>query len=137
MLTNSSERLCALAADALNPQDMGGFFVGDVACALEDERGVVWTGTCVGGHLGVCAEQSAVSAMLSAGPPVIRRIVAVWRDEHGALFVLPPCGRCREFLRTVSQRNLETEVILGPDHVVQLRELLPYPWWHAEPIPLG
>lgn len=62
MLTNSSERLCVLAADALNPQDMGGFFVGDVACALEDERGVVWTGTCVGGDTLECAPSRAPSA---------------------------------------------------------------------------
>ena len=94
----SPAELCAVAADALNPQGLGGFFVGDVACALQGEDGRIWTGTCVGGHLGVCAEQSAVSAMVSAGPPVVRAIVAVWRDENGDLFVLPPCGRCREFL---------------------------------------
>ena len=128
----SPAELCSVAADALNPQDLGGFLVGDVACALQGEDGRIWTGTCVGGHLGVCAEQSAVSAMVSAGSPVVRAIVAVWRDENGDLFVLPPCGRCREFLRTMSQRNLDAAVILGPDHVVTLRELLPAFGWHAE-----
>jgi cytidine deaminase len=122
------------AAGALNPQDLGAFHVADVGCALEDEAGRVWTGACLGGYLSVCAEQSAVSAMVSAVAPVVRRIVAVWRDERGDLFVLPPCGRFREFLRTVSQRNLDTEVVLGPDHVVPLRELLPAFGWHAEPV---
>lgn len=124
--------LIRLAAAALNPQDLGGFHVADVGCALEDERGRVWTGACVGWYLGLCAEQSAVRAMVSAGPPVVRRIVAVWRDEDGDLFVLPPCGRCREFLRVVSQRNLGTDVVLGPDRVVALRDLLPEFGWSAE-----
>ncbi|WP_380163422.1 cytidine deaminase family protein [Jannaschia sp. R86511] len=132
METASPERLSAIAAEALNSQDLGSFFVGDVACALQDEEGKIWTGACVGGHLGLCAEQSAVSAMVSAGPPIVRTIVAVWRDEHGDLFVLPPCGRCREFLHTMSQRNLDTAVVLGPDHVVPLRDLLPSYGWHAE-----
>ncbi len=70
--------------------------------------------------------------MVSTGPPVVRRIVAVWRDEHGDLFVLPPCGRCREFLRTMSHRNLDAHVVLGPGHMVTLRELLPSHGWHAE-----
>lgn len=124
--------LCLRAAAVLNPQDLGGFFVGDVACALQAEDGAIWTGTCVGGRLGICAEQSAVSAMVSAGPPVIRTIVAVWRDDEGDLFVLPPCGRCREFLRMMSQRNLDATVVLGPDHAVALRDLLPAFGWHAE-----
>lgn len=134
MVGTSPEELCRLAEHALNPQNLGDFFVGDVACALEGEDGRVWTGACVGGYLGLCAEQSAVSAMVSTGPPVVRSIVAVWRDEHGDVFVLPPCGRYREFLRTMSQRNLDADVVLGPGHVVKLRDLLPSHGWHAEPV---
>lgn len=125
------EELCLEAAAALNSQDLGGFFVGDVACALQGEDGRIWTGTCVGGHLGICAEQSVVNAMVRAGPPVVRAIVAVWRDDAGDLFVLPPCGRCREFLRTMSQCNLDATVVLGPSHTVTLRELLPAFGWHV------
>lgn len=135
MVGISPERLWELAARALNPQQVGHSWVADVACALEGQDGRVWTGACVGGYLGLCAEQSAVSAMVSAGPPVVRSIVAVWRDGRGDLHVLPPCGRCREFLRTLSPQNLDADVVLGPDHVVPLRDLLPVPGWHAEPIP--
>src|SRR5674476_546924 len=57
------------------------------------------------------------------------KIVAVWRDGDGLLYVLPPCGRCREFIRQVDPANLDTEVILGPDRSALLRELLPaYDW---------
>jgi len=124
--------LWARAEAALNPQRIGDLWIADVACALVSQDGRVFTGASVGGYLGVCAEQSAVTAMVSAGPPLVRRLVAVWRDEHGALHALPPCGRCREFLRLVSQDNLEAEVVLGPDHVVRLRDLLPVHGWHAE-----
>jgi cytidine deaminase len=88
--------------------------------------------TGIGSHLGLCAEQSAVSQMLSKTDPKVKKIVAVWRDEKGELYVLPPCGRCREFLRTMSQDNLEANIILGKDHSEKLKNLLPYHGWHAE-----
>lgn len=47
-------------------------------------------------------------------------------------FVIPPCGRCREFLKSLSADNLETEVILREDHVMKLKDLLPFYGWHAE-----
>lgn len=86
-----------------------------------------------GGYLSICAEQSALSQMVARTGPVLTRVVAVWRDGgNGVLHVLPPCGRYREFLRTLSQDNLDAQVILGPKHLATLRELLPYPGWHAE-----
>ena len=42
--------------------------------------------------------------------------------------VLPPCGRCREFVRRVDTGNMgRTEVLPGRDKAVRLRELLPHP----------
>lgn len=124
--------LCARAEAALNPQDLGGFHVADVACAILAEDGSVHTGTCVGGYLGLCAEQSAVSAMVAHGAPRVAAIVAVWRDPDGALHALPPCGRCREFLRVMWLGNLQADVILGLDHVVKLADLLPWYGWSAQ-----
>jgi len=49
----------------------------------------------------------------------------IW--EH-ALKILPPCGRCREFIKQVDNDNLQAEVILK-DKVVKLEELLPYNNW--------
>ena len=48
-----------------------------------------------GSGTGFCAEHAAVAAMVTAGEYLIDTIVAVWRDEEGRLFVLPPCGRYR------------------------------------------
>lgn len=134
MTVISDADLFEAAEAALNPQHLGQFWVADVACALIAQDGRVFTGVCVGGHLGLCAEQSAVSAMVSAGQTKITKLVAVWHDSDGDLHALPPCGRCREFLRVLSQDNLEADVLLGPDHVVKLRDLLPWHGWHSEPL---
>jgi len=98
---------------------------GDVACALLSSNGNLYLGVCidVGGGIGFCAEHSAIAAMITAGETRIAKIVAVWRDQ----VVLPPCGRCREFMSQIDAENLAcTDVILGEDKVVKLRELLPY-----------
>jgi GNAT superfamily N-acetyltransferase len=63
-----------------------------------------------------------------AGEFRIHKIVAVWQDA-GELYVLSPCGRCREFIRQVHPANLETEVILDLERTVRLSELLPYADW--------
>ncbi|XGX80925.1 hypothetical protein LQK93_03771 [Terrabacter sp. BE26] len=130
----SDAELIARAAEALNPQLLAaGFWVADVGAAVEATDGRVYTGACIGGYLSICAEMAALSQLLSTTAPTITRVVAVWRDpSDGVLYVIPPCGRCREFMKTLSQENLETTVILGPDHTATLRALLPYPGWHAE-----
>jgi len=72
--------------------------------------------------------------MVTAGEYRIAAVVAVWRDDDGLLYVLPPCGRCREFIRQIDPANLGTPVILGPDRFVALRDLLPAHEW-PEPLP--
>ena len=63
--------------------------------------------------------------MITAGESSIAKIVAVWGDG----VVLPPCGRCREFMYQIDSSNLtNTEVILGENKVVKLKELLPHPY---------
>lgn len=128
----TAAELCKRAEAALNPQDLGDFHVGDVGCAVVAEDGSIHTGACIGGYLGLCAEQSAISAMITQGPPRIVMLAAVWRDAHSALHALPPCGRCREFLRLMSPSNLEADVVLGLDHVVKLKDLLPSHGWTSQ-----
>jgi len=132
----SNADLINRAAEALNPQLLGaGFWVADVSAAVEAEDGRVFTGACIGGYLSICAELGALSQLVAATTPTVNRVVAVWRNPANAvLHVIPPCGRCREFIKTMSPRNLEATVILGPDHTVTLRDLLPYAGWYAEPV---
>ncbi len=121
------------AAGILNPRKVDDRLFGDVAAALITDVGNQYVGVCIdtGSGTGFCAEHSAIAAMVTAGEYRIKTIVAVWRDENGALYVLPPCGRCREFIRQIDQHNLTTDVVLGHDKVVKLQDLLPYHQWPA------
>lgn len=132
MSTLSNTELITRAAAVVHARQIGDYTVGDVGCALVSEAGHIYLGVCidVGSGIGFCAEHSAIAAMITAGEFKIRKIVAVWKNEEGALFVLAPCGRCREFMRQIHPDNLaETEVILGEDKIVPLADLLPYPDW--------
>lgn len=97
--------------------------IGDVACVLLTDKGNMYGGVNIAGHVGICAEQTASGAMVTAGEYTISKIVAV-RNENDVLYVIPPCGRCREFLTKINEDNLETEVILSHDTSVKLKELL-------------
>lgn len=134
----SNAELITRAASVVNSRQFGDHMVGDVGCALVSEAGNVYLGVCIdiGSSIGFCAEHSAIAAMITASEFKIRKIVAVWKNEEGDLFVLSPCGRCREFMRQIHPDNLaETEVILGANEVVTLADLLPFPNWFNKTIP--
>jgi cytidine deaminase len=78
-----------------------------------------------------CHHGAHIGRGVTAGEYRIAKIVAVWRDEAGALYVMPPCGRCRELIRQVDPANLDTEVVVGRRRSVKLRELLPLTEWPA------
>ncbi len=104
---------------------------GGVGAALVTRLGNIYLGVCIdtGSGMGFCAEHAAVAAMVTARESSIAKVVAVWIDKDGKLFVLPPCGRCREFMSQIDESNLDTAVVLGRDQVAPLRELLPFHEW--------
>jgi len=134
----SNRDLVLAASETLNPHIVGDRLFGDVGSVLTTPSGSLYRGVCIdtGSGTGFCAEHSAVAAMVTAGEYRIERIVAVWRDDSARLYVLPPCGRCREFIRQVDPANLDTEVILDLDRSASLRELLPAHGW-PQPLDLG
>jgi cytidine deaminase len=123
------------AQAVLNPHVVDKRLFGDVAATLVTDIGNRYSGVCIdtGSGTGFCAEHSAIAAMVTAGEYRIAQIVAVWRDGDGALYVLPPCGRCREFIRQIDPANLDAEVILGLDRSAKLSDLLPLYQW-PEPL---
>lgn len=133
----TNRELIDLAARFLNPYTTpDGRLFGDVASTLVTATGQLHSGVCIdtGSGTGFCAEHAAIAAMVTAGEYQISRIVAVWRDERdGKLYVLPPCGRCREFMRQMDPANLDTDVILGMHKSAPLRDLLPAHEW-PEPL---
>jgi len=81
----TNEELIQTAASRLNWKKTGDFLFADVACALETGQGNIYTGVVLGTYIPLCAEQSAVAAMVTAGEYKIKKIVAVWRSEQGEL----------------------------------------------------
>ena len=124
----TNQEMIDRAVAVLNPRKLSGDnTAGDVACALLSASGALYFGVCIdtGSGMGFCAEHSAIAAMITAGESRIAKIVAVW----GQGTVLPPCGRCREFMHQVDAANLrETDVILSASRSVKLSELLPHPY---------
>jgi cytidine deaminase len=121
------------AASVVHSTKVGDRLFGDVGCALLSEQGNLYLGVCIdtGSGTGFCAEHSAIAAMVTAGEFRIKKIVAVWKDEQQNIYVLSPCGRCREFMRQIDPGNLTAEVILDYEKVLPLAELLPYhDWFH-------
>lgn len=128
MLEVSNLELIEKARSVLNPRKLSmDNSAGDVACALQTSNGNIYLGVCIdtGSGMGFCAEHSAIAAMITAGETSIAKIVAVWGEDT----VLPPCGRCREFIFEIDETNWEcTDVVLKVDQVVKLKELLPHPY---------
>jgi cytidine deaminase len=131
MVAISNEELIASAEAVLNPQLVGDRLFGDVGSTLVTDTGNRYSGVCIdtGSGTGFCAEHSAIAAMVTAGEYRIAKIVAVWRDEEGAVHVVAPCGRCREFIQQIDPANIDTEVVLGRERSAMLQELLPLFGW--------
>jgi cytidine deaminase len=128
MLELSNLDLIEQARRMLNPRQLAlSNTAGDVACALLSSSGKLYFGVCIdiGSGIGFCAEHAAIAALITAGESRIARIVAVWGEDK----VLPPCGRCREFMYEIDEANYDsTDVILGENTVVKLKDLLPHPY---------
>ncbi len=103
----------------------------DVGAAVLSKNGKVFTGVCVDTPgWGLCAERSALAAMITNHEYAFQKVVAVWRDDKtGELHILPPCGICRQFMRDISEANMEAEIILGRDKSELLKNLVPFHDW--------
>jgi len=102
---------------------------GGVGAAILTKDGSVYLGVCIDTacSMGFCAEHAAAAAMITAGEQVIDKIVAVNWDGK----VLPPYGRCREFLSQLAEENRNARVLVKEGVVVTLEQLLPWDWREA------
>ena len=99
---------------------------GGVAAAILTDKGNIYVGVCIDTAcgMGFCAEHSAAAAMITAGENVVKKMVAV--NSEGR--ILPPCGRCREFISQIGTENMNAEIMVNEGVAVKLSELLPYDW---------
>ncbi|MDN6728440.1 MAG: cytidine deaminase, partial [Tetragenococcus halophilus] len=51
-------------------------------------------------------------------------LIAVYEDGS----ILPPCGRCREFISQLDNNNYETKILLPTLRETSLNKLLPERW---------
>ena len=116
------------ALEVLQPRQVSeDIEAGGVAAALVTDQGNVYQGVCIDTacSMGFCAEHAAIAAMLTAGENRVEKIVAVnWNRD-----ILPPCGRCREFLMQLG--NPDALVLVAKDTAVQVKDLLPFSWQDA------
>lgn len=121
------DELYQRAKAVLNPRKLSeSAEAGGVGAALLSANGQVYTGVCIDTacSMGFCAEHAAAAAMVTAGESRVLKMVAVGSDGR----ILPPCGRCREFISQLHDENLATEVLVHNGVILPLGELLPYDW---------
>ena len=96
---------------------------GHVGCALLTKDRNIYTGISIDSNcsLGNCAEYTAIANMLKNNESEIDKIVAY--SAKGQIY--SPCGRCRELIRMVNEKNLNTKVMVSEDKIFKLEDLLP------------
>ena len=127
-------KLIEQAALLVKPKEIHGGICGDVASVVISENGNMYKGVCadIGSNV-CCAEQAALMNMITNGEYKFKTIVAVWKDQEGEIFVIPPCGNCRQFMKEIDEENLSAKIILDKEKSVDLKELLPYnDWWKKQ-----
>ena len=107
------------------PREISPFIeAGGVSAAILTESGKIYTGVCIDTacSLGMCAERSAIAAMITAGES---RVIP---DGRAGM----PCGACQELLMQLDRSSPEIEILtdLETGSIVTLGELMPG-WWGA------
>lgn len=129
-ISMSFDELYVCARAVINPRRLTAEAeAGGVGAALLSESGSIYTGVCIDTacSMGFCAEHAAAAAMITAGENRVLKMVAVNWDGR----ILPPCGRCREFISQLHDENLGALVLVAEDIALPLRELLPHDWRQA------
>lgn len=100
--------------------------VASVGAAIVTDKGNIYVGVCIdiACGIGFCAEHGAIGSMVTNGESKIVTVVAV--DSSGA--ILPPCGRCREFIYQLDSQNPDTRVLMPYNGVSTIKQLLPEHW---------
>ncbi len=131
------ERLYEEAKQQYHPQELSPFIEAyHVACALESENGMIYSGFCIescSGVMSLCAERVAALRMLSeSGKCVIKRMITLRdRPPYGGESGMP-CGACREFFMQLSEKNKDMEIMVNYEtrETITLSQLIPN-WWGA------
>ena len=122
----SDGTLIAQAQALVHARPIRGGTLSEVGCVLITERGERFSGACMdlACGIGFCAEHTAIAQMITHTDETHIAVIVAANDQ-GAI---PPCGRCRELMSLLDERNLDTRIILSESESNTLRELLPTRW---------
>lgn len=125
-LTKEDLDLIKRAKSVASPKKDHRAVIGHVGAALISENGDLYVGVNIDMPCGIgfCSEQNAIANMITNKEFKIKTIVAVRKSGK----ILPPCGRCREFMYQLDKKNIETEIIISNKEKVKLSKLLPDNW---------
>lgn len=115
------------AKSVINKRELSEFAsAGGVGAAILSESGTIYTGVCIDTtcSMGFCAEHAAAASMVTNGESRIIKMIAISSKGN----IMPPCGRCREFISQLHPDNINTEVMVDEAVIVTLKELMPYDW---------
>jgi cytidine deaminase len=78
----------------------------------------------------MCAEFSAIGAMITEGEDRIETLVAVTCKGGGEYAILPPCGKCRDLARSFGDPFVILQVgkNITESRKTRLSGLVPFPW---------
>ena len=107
--------------------------ISGVSAGLRTARGSEFFGLCLDAKtstVGMCAEYSAIGAMVTSGENLIKTIVAVTCRTKPRYSVLPPCGKCRDLIRAFGDPYVILQVgkRLEDSRKARLSDLVPFPW---------
>lgn len=131
MLTKDDFDLIEKARRLVRPKEVrADGVIKEVGCALITEKGSIFTGASIdlACGIGFCAEHSAIATMISQSDETHLRTIVSTDGKN----ILPPCGRCRELMSLLDEKNLDTQIIIDDDQKKTLRELLPNSWLDKE-----
>ena len=125
-LTPEDLELVEMAEDLIRKRESR---LSSVAAVLRTRNGRVFSGVNIdidcSAPCSICAEYAAIGTMVTEGETEIDTIVAV-NLHDGGCSVLPPCGKCRQFISEFGNPYVIVEVE-SKLKKVRLSELYPLP----------
>ena len=123
-MDKQDKQLIKKAKSLAKEKHLAGGVARECVSILITEKGNMFIGVNIDLRCGIgfCSEHSAIANMLTQGNETVIKTIVTCNPKS----VLAPCGRCRELLRLIDEKNFETDVIISEDKKVKLKELLPF-----------
>ncbi|MBR4878690.1 MAG: GNAT family N-acetyltransferase [Clostridia bacterium] len=116
----SFAQLKKAAIDVSGSRTLDNASAGATACAILTDKGNIYTGVSVNTvSVNICAEQSAVAAMVTACESHIVKVISV--NSRGT--VCQPCAKCLELMLSLCNENCDAEIAIGEDTSAKLSQL--------------